>query len=350
MMRDSTRTDPDGDWQIADRLNHLRLWGGDREFELPDEPFAERVIGAGPTCAMVLDDKTQRLSREHARLVSHGVLWTIEDLGSKNGTWIDGARRQSSAITPGTEIRVGNVVLVAESPAFVALRDLLRRWIGWGHRRCVDVDQALRVVREAFSERRPLVLCGRGPLESVAERLHRETLGPRPFVACRASDELSPALERAARGTLCVSTGDKVRSVPSAIGDVLLGAPNVRLVICAPSFDVAAPLVSALQNTVRLDLPPISERRDEFPRLISEYVREYARDAEAILRAQAIVPSVDIGALAEHAYGTLAEIEDDARRLVVLRALGVRAGAKTLRISHAAFSRWAWRRRLRTRW
>ncbi len=346
-MLDPTKTDPEGDWNIVDSIMHLRVWGGRRELELPDQPFAEEVIGAAPTCTIPLDDDTRRLSREHARLVRRGALWTIHDLESKNGTWIDGTRREASALTPGTEIRMGGVVLVAESPQLVALRDLLRRWIGFGDERRADVDRVLRAAREAFAERTPLVLSGQGALESIAERLHRQTLGQRPFVARGAREGLTTLFGRAARGTLCISAAARPQALAAAIENVDAHARNVRLTICAPTFEKAAPLVRALGHTVRIDLPRIAERRPEVAQIVREYVREYARDAEVSLHVPAIVDEEDIAVLGLHAYERLDEIEDDGRRLVTLRALGVRRGAKVLQISHSAFSKWASRRGLR---
>lgn len=346
-MLDPTKTDPAGDWNIVDSIMHLRVWGGRRELELPDQPFAEQVIGAAPTCSIALDDDTRRLSREHARLVRRGALWTIHDLESKNGTWIDGTRREASALTPGTEIRMGGVVLVAESPQLVALRDLLRRWIGFGDDRRADVDRALRAAREAFAERAPLVLSGQGALESIAKRLHRQTLGERPFVIRGARDGLTSLFGRAARGTLCISAAVKPQALASAIKSVDADARDVRLTICTPTFEKAAPLALALGDTVRIDLPPIAERRHEVSQIVHEYVREYALDAEATLHVPAIVDNEDIAILGQHAYEKLDEIEEDARRLVTLRALGVRRGARVLQISHSAFSKWASRRGLR---
>jgi hypothetical protein len=344
-MLDPTKTDPNGDWEIVDNVTCLRPWGGDGEIELPDQPFAEAVIGSDPTCAMVLDDETHRLSRMHARLVRHGALWTIHDLASKNGTWIDGKRRAASAITPGTEIRLGGVVLVAESQALIALRDLLRRWLGWDDERRADVDRALRAVREAFAERVPLFLCGDGDLGSIAARLHRQTLGSRPFVVQTKADDLQSSFARASRGTLCIEVTGKPLALASAIATARTRSDSVRLTLCAPTFDSVAPLALALGRTARIDLPRIADRRHEVQDIVREYVREYAFDA-ALVQTPALVDEEDIRVLGRHAYDALGEIEDDARRLVVLRALGIRAGAKALNISHSAFSRWASRRGL----
>jgi pSer/pThr/pTyr-binding forkhead associated (FHA) protein len=50
-----------------------------------------------------------RISRRHARLSVTGLEISIEDLGSKNGTWVDGERIGSAvALRDGTSLRLGS--------------------------------------------------------------------------------------------------------------------------------------------------------------------------------------------------------------------------------------------------
>src|SRR5262249_27764284 len=51
---------------------------------------AESVIGRSPENAVALPDSS--LSRQHARILRDGLKFTIEDLGSTNGTFVDGER------------------------------------------------------------------------------------------------------------------------------------------------------------------------------------------------------------------------------------------------------------------
>ena len=46
------------------------------------------VVGRDPACELVLEDP--RVSKRHARLEWNGRGWSLEDLGSKNGTFVDG--------------------------------------------------------------------------------------------------------------------------------------------------------------------------------------------------------------------------------------------------------------------
>jgi predicted component of type VI protein secretion system len=63
------------------------------------------VIGRGRGCGLVLDDL--RVSRQHAALiVRRGELW-VEDLGSTNGTSVDGEPVRVRPLAPGEEVRFG---------------------------------------------------------------------------------------------------------------------------------------------------------------------------------------------------------------------------------------------------
>ena len=62
-----------------------------RRFKLGDGDY---VIGRRSDCQIFVPD--MRVSRQHARLVRNGDGWTLEDLGSNNGTYINGVRVQES--------------------------------------------------------------------------------------------------------------------------------------------------------------------------------------------------------------------------------------------------------------
>jgi pSer/pThr/pTyr-binding forkhead associated (FHA) protein len=67
------------------------------------------VIGRAPDSTIRCD--AAGVSRYHARiLVSKGVA-TLEDLGSKNGTYLQGQRITSAYLSHGDEIRLGHASL-----------------------------------------------------------------------------------------------------------------------------------------------------------------------------------------------------------------------------------------------
>lgn len=65
-----------------------------RVLGLREESY-EYLVGRGPACDLVIDD--DRVSRRHARLRFDGQGWELHDLGSKNGTLVDGVPAGSPA-------------------------------------------------------------------------------------------------------------------------------------------------------------------------------------------------------------------------------------------------------------
>ncbi len=71
---------------------------------------AKRVlIGRAPECDVRLDDPD--VSRNHAALVAEGGGYVIEDLGSTNGTFVNGMRVSRARLSPLDLIEVGRCVL-----------------------------------------------------------------------------------------------------------------------------------------------------------------------------------------------------------------------------------------------
>jgi two-component system NtrC family sensor kinase len=90
-------------------LTLLVLQGPDkgRRFELPDAPT---LIGRDSR-QLPLTDNT--VSRRHAELHPVGDGWILKDLGSSNGTYINGARVDNTyALKLGDQMRVGKTILV----------------------------------------------------------------------------------------------------------------------------------------------------------------------------------------------------------------------------------------------
>ena len=69
-------------------------------------PSGERtLIGRSPECDVFLDDVT--VSRRHAELVRDGERFTISDLGSLNGTFVNKKRIESTALEDDDEVQIG---------------------------------------------------------------------------------------------------------------------------------------------------------------------------------------------------------------------------------------------------
>src|SRR5580693_5517102 len=68
----------------------------------------EYVIGRRSDCQIFVPD--MRVSRQHARLWRQGEGWTLEDLGSNNGTFINGVRLQEA-----TQLRNDDEITIANN-------------------------------------------------------------------------------------------------------------------------------------------------------------------------------------------------------------------------------------------
>jgi DNA-binding winged helix-turn-helix (wHTH) protein len=85
-----------------------RLLWGERQFPLPQ---GESILGRSADARVWID--LARVSRHHARIVVDGERTVLEDLGSKNGTFLRGQRINGpSELVDGDEICIGPVVLV----------------------------------------------------------------------------------------------------------------------------------------------------------------------------------------------------------------------------------------------
>ena len=63
------------------------------------------LIGRSPECDVFLDDVT--VSRRHAELLREGDAFTIRDLGSLNGTYVNRQRIESTSLEDDDEVQIG---------------------------------------------------------------------------------------------------------------------------------------------------------------------------------------------------------------------------------------------------
>jgi hypothetical protein len=66
------------------------------------------TLGRGPECDLTIDD--EYISTRHAVFRQHEGIWYAEDLGSTNGTFVDGGR-----IHGPTEVRIGSLVRLGKT-------------------------------------------------------------------------------------------------------------------------------------------------------------------------------------------------------------------------------------------
>jgi pSer/pThr/pTyr-binding forkhead associated (FHA) protein len=78
------------------------------------EVTAALVLGRQAADLVVEDPQ---VSRRHASLRPAGDALEVEDLGSLNGTWVNGARIQGATrLAPGDRVRVGDTTFEVEGP------------------------------------------------------------------------------------------------------------------------------------------------------------------------------------------------------------------------------------------
>jgi CO/xanthine dehydrogenase Mo-binding subunit len=72
---------------------------------LPDLVGAHMLIGRSSACQIVLGDDT--VSRRHAELRFEDGRWLLRDLGSSNGTYVNGRYVTEAEVRPGDVIHLG---------------------------------------------------------------------------------------------------------------------------------------------------------------------------------------------------------------------------------------------------
>lgn len=70
------------------------------------------VIGRREDCDFRIP--LSEISRKHCRLIKDGESLRVEDLGSSNGTHVNGTRVQEAELSPGDTLKVGSVVFIVQ--------------------------------------------------------------------------------------------------------------------------------------------------------------------------------------------------------------------------------------------
>ena len=94
----------------------------------PDQTFVldrdRLTIGRDPNNDIVINDP--QVSRQHARIRRQGGLTTIEDMGSTNGTFVNGMRLANPhTLAPGDSISLGDAVTLTYYEAAIATTEPL---------------------------------------------------------------------------------------------------------------------------------------------------------------------------------------------------------------------------------
>ena len=96
---------------VKPRVRYWLVWES-RQIALND---GENILGRAPDAAVWID--APGVSRHHAKIVLEPSGAAVEDLGSKNGTYVGGRRiTEPSLLSDGDRIRLGSVVITFRIP------------------------------------------------------------------------------------------------------------------------------------------------------------------------------------------------------------------------------------------
>src|SRR2546423_11397336 len=89
-----------------------------QRYEIKDEV----TLGRSPSCEIPLEDS--KVSRRHAKVFVKEGQTRITDLGSRNGTVVNGEKIEGEAILlPGDRVQVGDSTILFEPPAKASVAD-----------------------------------------------------------------------------------------------------------------------------------------------------------------------------------------------------------------------------------
>jgi transcriptional regulator with AAA-type ATPase domain len=283
-------------------------------------PLAQsHVLGRDPSCSVPL--RGPNLSRRHAEVRMQGAVPVIRDLGSRNGTWVNGRRIEEHVLGPRDVVRVGEWIGLLAQPrrgvAVDAWAELAPDWFG-GPTLQEVLAQAQRLAQSDL----PMVIEGETGTgkEGVARLIHAWSgrKGPLVSVNCAAipaalaEGELFgyrkgafTGAERAHEGFLRAAHGgtlflDEVLELPplvqpkllraletgevQALGEVRAAPVDVRFVVATQE-----PLARALADkrlrpdlVARLDggtvkIPPLRDRREDIVPLFMHLLSKHAK-------------------------------------------------------------------------
>jgi transcriptional regulator with GAF, ATPase, and Fis domain len=152
------------------------------------------VLGRSADCSVVIQDDS--VSRQHAKLTFDGA-WRIEDLGSRNGTVVDGrrlARAEGARLTLGSVVRLGSATAVLQAGASRLVAADGTRGPGSAPGRdaaieCIVLDAAMQALYETLDvvapSPLPVLIAGETGVgkELFACAIHaRSARAPRPLV------------------------------------------------------------------------------------------------------------------------------------------------------------------------
>jgi hypothetical protein len=229
-------------------------------------------------------------------------------------------------------------------PGIPPLNAFLARLLGWDAE--AEIKAALRACRLATTEGLPLVISGHGDQVAIAREFNNLMRGTAPFIMCdprrRDVDETvrSPrnvtiginALRQARGGSLCVWS----RRLPLDFDAVRVARRGLErdtmLIVCGGQWRYSGP-----HDIEPIDVPPLSQRPDDIPRIILQYAQEACGP---------LLGPADRRWIETWSAGSVTEIETGVHRLTALRKynMNIQDAAGKLQILPASLRQWLRRR------
>jgi len=329
----------------------LRMIGRETTIDVPPGPW---TLGTRADQDVVIDDPT--VSSQHCAFAwRDGDLW-VRDVGSKNGTFVNGAKVSDARLIDGSVLVVGRTTLVAFAESSRGRRSREELLDGKDPKFRIAVDTAI----DAAMSGRPVVVVGEdgSGRERLARTIHEIAVGTHlPFVriGLRPGGVIeAPPEADAPAGTVFV---EELAHLPTALYgrivglmrrghiEVEQGQVQGRLQVVVSS---SAPLwPSALpDDALQVTLPSLRERGDDVMVLLDRFARDefghaggrraFGREVLAAIRA----------------YPWPGNVSELKRAIVHLAAIckygSVRAAADALDMSKSALSDWLYRRGIPT--
>jgi DNA-binding NtrC family response regulator len=209
------------------RAAQLRVVDGpDRGLEI-DLPAVGVVLGTDKACDVVLTDTF--VSRRHCSVAPHSQGFAVADLGSRNGTVIDGVAVGKVVAPPGACLRIGKtLVQLVPADEVVDIPPSENDRFGGLYGGSIAMRQVFAILERAAKSAAPVLFLGESGTgkELMARGVHDAS--PRangPFVVfdCGASTEtlIESDLFGHVRGAFTGAAGDRVGAFAAAHGGTL---------------------------------------------------------------------------------------------------------------------------------
>jgi transcriptional regulator with PAS, ATPase and Fis domain len=347
-------------------VHRLRLLvtSGNDAGTVKDSPGQRMVIGTHESCDLVLRDPT--VSRFHCELVLAGDRPKVHDLGSRNGTTVDGVSVVEAFVCGGSVLTLGRTQLQLAIPGDLVPVPLSEHE-GFGIMvgRSVAMRRTFARLESAAASESTLLLEGETGTgkEAAAESVHRESAradGPFIIVDCGAvprelleselfghergaftgaTDARVGAFEAAHGGTLFL---DEIGELAPELQPKLLRALERREVkrVGANRFKrVDVRVIAATNRSLRtavnehsfrsdlyyrlavleVVLPPLRDRREDLPLLVDNLL--HLLGAADRPEAQLVLREDTLAELARHHWpGNVRELRNYVERSLALRA------------------------------